>query len=951
MDHPRTHHPVEPHASLGQTMVGNTPDSALFTLDAAGAVSSWNPGARALTGFQEDEILGRPLAQLAVATTLDSQWTDPLPLVRKEGWLDLETLWLHRDGTPIWVALSLSPLEDPEGRTMGYAVLARLLAGHRQREAALLARESLFQTFLERNVVGIVVADSQGNHRQANEAAATLLGYTREELARLNVADLPVPEDLEAARRHFGKVAEEGSAEGVFRLRRHDGSPLAVRVHGVRLDDNHLMATFQDAEVLLRREEEGALREARYQRYLEAAPLAVLITDHAGRILESNPAAREMLGYNALELATLAGRDIVVETSDDSLRGLQLRLDQDGRTESRLRMRRKDGGEVWADVRAVRLTGDHFMSFCTDITQLVHAEEALRAGERLSRGVLDSLTAHIAVLDRDGTILEVNSRWREFARNNQAGGHTATEPGSNYLTACRAGCPSDVRAREAVEGIRSVLDGHAVEFELEYPCPSQGEDLWFRMHVLPLRQGHEGVVVAHEDITERRHYEDVQEFLARCAGSGGDSFLRDLVRFLSERLGMDHVSVDRLEPDGATARALAAWSDGRPLEPYSYSLAGNPCGEVVERGYLCVEDGLDRLLPDHPLTTALGARSYLGIALNGHGGRTRGFIALAGRHPMRRCRLAESILGLVALRVASEMERLDAEEAVRAAEARFRSLVETSNDLIWEVDAEGRYTYVSPRVESLLGRTPAEMVGHPVLEFVDPGEVNLLESQLKGLAGRLEPIEGLLSTHVHRDGRRVVLESNGRPVLDAAGALAGYRGVDRDVTARVEAERRSSLQSAVSQLLAEPVDLAVAMRRLFELLRDAEACEFGVLWRLDPLEATLRPLVCWPETAAGSRPPRKDWPGEPWTGGRRPRAGSPAPPRMERPCPRAPPRPSPWSTAVRCWVCWKPTAGWIWPMIPATWMSCRASAGRWASGWPATWRRRSCATWWGPRPQ
>ncbi|MFZ5444726.1 MAG: PAS domain-containing protein, partial [Myxococcota bacterium] len=163
----------EPRECLGQKLVADTPDTALFTLDAAGAISSWDSGARALTGFPEEEILGRPLAQLAVATTLDSQWTDPLPLVRKEGWLDLETLWLHRDGTPLWVALSLSALEDPTGEAAGYAVLARLLAGHRQREAALLTRESLFQTFLERNVVGIVVADGAGRHRQANEAAAT----------------------------------------------------------------------------------------------------------------------------------------------------------------------------------------------------------------------------------------------------------------------------------------------------------------------------------------------------------------------------------------------------------------------------------------------------------------------------------------------------------------------------------------------------------------------------------------------------------------------------------------------------------------------------------------------------------------------------------------------------------------------------------------------------------
>ncbi len=125
-----------------------------------------------------------------------------------------------------------------------------------------------------------------------------------------------------------------------------------------------------------------------------------------------------------------------------------------------------------------------------------------------------------------------------------------------------------------------------------------------------------------------------------------------------------------------------------------------------------------------------------------------------------------------------------AQEALKESEDRFRGLVETSSDWIWEVDAEGVYTYASPKVYDLLGYQPHEVVGKSVFHFLAPSEARQVERLFRALAAARSPIERLENTNLRKDGRVVVLETSGIPVLDASGELIGYRGIDRDITQR-----------------------------------------------------------------------------------------------------------------------------------------------------------------------
>ena len=121
---------------------------------------------------------------------------------------------------------------------------------------------------------------------------------------------------------------------------------------------------------------------------------------------------------------------------------------------------------------------------------------------KIAQTVLNSLSAHIAILDKEGTILETNLAWREYATRS---GMPADYDwiGINYLEICAKTEGQDRQdARSAVEGLQAVLDGRKKEFLLDYPCHSPEGKHWYYMRVARIPgKGLLRAVVSHEDIT------------------------------------------------------------------------------------------------------------------------------------------------------------------------------------------------------------------------------------------------------------------------------------------------------------------------------------------------------------------------------------------------------------------------------------------------------------------
>lgn len=133
-------------------------------------------------------------------------------------------------------------------------------------------------------------------------------------------------------------------------------------------------------------------------------------------------------------------------------------------------------------------------------------------------------------------------------------------------------------------------------------------------------------------------------------------------------------------------------------------------------------------------------------------------------------------------------ERMQAENALRDSQQRFRGLVETLGDWVWEVDGDWRYTYASPQVREILGYAPEDVLGRTPFEMMAPEEAERVRALSEEVRSRRSPLVGIENVCLHKSGRRVILETTGQPYFDAEGRFLGYRGVDREITDRKEAE-------------------------------------------------------------------------------------------------------------------------------------------------------------------
>lgn len=194
-------------------------------------------------------------------------------------------------------------------------------------------------------------------------------------------------------------------------------------------------------------------------------------------------------------------------------------------------------------------------------------------------------------------------------------------------------------------------------------------------------------------------------------------------------------------------------------------------------------------------------------------------------------------------------ERKRTEEERKKNEERYRGLVETTEDLVWEIDTNCRYTYVNPRIKEILGYAPAEALGKTGFDFMPPNEASRMSAAFSRIAASKAAFSRLESARLHKSGRLVMLESSGAPILDAAGNLLGYRGVTRDVTERKIAEGKLKQEVEVTSNLlmiaeatAQTTDTSLLHEKVAEYSRRALASDACLIYLYYPHTETFNPV-------------------------------------------------------------------------------------------------------------
>ena len=126
---------------------------------------------------------------------------------------------------------------------------------------------------------------------------------------------------------------------------------------------------------------------------------------------------------------------------------------------------------------------------------------------------------------------------------------------------------------------------------------------------------------------------------------------------------------------------------------------------------------------------------------------------------------------------------------LRASNTRFEQITQQSREIVWEVDAEARYTYVNTASLDVLGYAPQELIGQRYFyDLPPPAERAATRERILALFAERATLRNLTHQALTRDDRIVWLSTNGVPILDESGTLLGYRGSDQDITERMRVE-------------------------------------------------------------------------------------------------------------------------------------------------------------------
>lgn len=366
-------------------------------------------------------------------------------------------------------------------------------------------------------VPDLVLLDIQMPHMDGIEVCARF--RQREETSHTPILMLTGMVDEESVERAFSVGATDYLTK--------PPNPSALRHRVARLIDAH------------RSDKQLREAEARIQSMIRHAPDGIITLDQSLRVMTANPSAerlfvlpeRELIGRAISDLLALRPekfRENNVPVETETLWPAQRRL-------------------------AVEVTSGDFITngklFFTlivrDISERKKAENQLRNSQILLQSTLDTLSAHIAILDRDGTILGVNQAWKRYARENGFQDDNFCV-GSNYLDTCdgASGAESE-EAGSVAEGIRQVIQGQRDRYTVEYPCHSPTEKRWFVIRVannpeFPLAP----VVIAHEDSTEQHLAQErlrqANQFMGRVIEAIPDGIgvidARGRIRFINRNL-------------------------------------------------------------------------------------------------------------------------------------------------------------------------------------------------------------------------------------------------------------------------------------------------------------------------------------------------------------------------------------------------------------------------------
>ncbi len=351
-------------AALHRALLEGVQDYAIYALDPAGHVLSWNAGAQRLKGYQASEIVGCHASRFYLPADVAAGTPESdLRTAAVDGRAEVEGWRVRKDGTPFWAHVVTSVLRDADGGLIGFAKVTRDLSERRRAEEALRESESRFRSAFDHAAIGMAITRADGRWLKVNRSFATALGYTQDELLALTFQQVTHPDDVaqnvDFARRAIAGEMQRYQMDKRYLHKQGHNVWMALNVVVVRDADGappYFLAQMQDINEHRAAAAALADSEAQFRSLSASSPVGIFRSDTQGGITYANPRVLQIFGMSEQEglghgwLARIHPDDV-----GDVTAGWAAALGAEREYAHEYRLRMDEGATQWVHCRAAPL--------------------------------------------------------------------------------------------------------------------------------------------------------------------------------------------------------------------------------------------------------------------------------------------------------------------------------------------------------------------------------------------------------------------------------------------------------------------------------------------------------------------------------------------------------------------------------------------------------------------
>ena len=714
------------------------------------------------------------------------------------------------------ISQTIYPVKDPDGTVSRIAIFGNDITERKQAEEVLAESEEKLRTLFEDMATGVFYQRADGTLIDANPAALSMFGLSREQFLGRDSYD--------PRWKVVSETGEQLSAEqhpSMIALR--SGKPVKNMIFGVynpKLDDMTWISInaeprFRNGEITpyqvfvtmyniteLRREKE-ALRESeeKYRNLFVTGADGIVVHNAQGRNIDANAQACEMLGYSHDELLAMRVSDMIPpeELEQKPPRLTDVMAGQPVCYERKLR--RKDGTLLDIEIRASRIAEGTVQAFWRDITERKRAEVALKESESRIRQITDTITSVFYIHDRvSNQFIYVSKAYETIWKRSC---QSLIDNPYSFLEAVH---PDDRQWLQ--ESIRKELEG-GIYVDTDYRIiQPDGNVHWIRSRNFPI-VNETGktfrVAGVAEDITDLKN----ADLSLKAAKEYAETLIQTANAMI---IGLDSHGTINLFNEAA--EAITGYT--------AAELAGRNWFEVIvpKEQYPQVWEEFNRLLAgglplyfENPILTKSGEERYI-VWKNSE------------------IRNNEQTVGTISFGI-DITDRKRAEESLRESEKKYRSLVTTLNEGIWYVSPDLRTSYLNPRMAEMLGYTVEEMIGRPLANFVEPISMRVVEEMgERRKKGHTDQYEIFLRK---KDGHKLIGRVMASPLLDEKGGFVGSVAGIEDITERKYYEDVLSLSNRIFSIANNHQQIGPMLDEIIHVIQEYTGCDSVGIRLLDTM--------------------------------------------------------------------------------------------------------------------